>query len=187
VNDPVLIFDTGVLYDLVSSPTLSKAACEAWAGRTMWVPPSVRAEIHYRIKVRLKSLPPQLPGRAAGLLTSKLWKFEVLDLSQAETAEVVRLQAALGGRGNAGECEAAVICARRSPDALVLIDDTKSLPVLTSYVRRESGASMWTQRWVEAALDLRDGRFLTDDQVRSVVRELRSNDRPYVDDAALPV
>lgn len=179
----IIIVDTGIIYDLVASPTLSAATTAEWAGSRVLVPPSTPDELRYRDRVPLGSLPPELPRKGLGLINSKKSQFEVVnDMTAAERADVELLQSALGGDRlkNAAECEAVVLAAFRYPQALILLDDSSALDELCAYFERRTQRRLRYQHNVHLIEALgRRGRLSREESERSLA-ELRNKKRPFV-------
>ena len=179
----IIIVDTGIIYDLVASPTLATATTADWADSSVLVPPSTPDELRYRDRVPISSLPPELPRKGLGLITSKKSQFEVVsDMTDAERADVELLQGALGGERlrNAAECEAVVLAAFRHPQALILLDDAAALDELCAYFERKTGLRLRYQHNVHLIEALgRRGRLSREESERTLA-ELRQKRRPFV-------
>lgn len=179
----VIVVDTGIIYDLVASPTLSAATATDWAGSRILIPPSTPVELRYRDRVPIKSLPPELPKKGLGMISSKKSRFEVVnDMTDEERADVETLQSAIGGdrTKNAAECEAVVIAAHRHQGALILLDDASCLEVLASYFERRTGRKLRFQHNVHLIAALRRRGRLTEGTAEQTRTELRNKKRPFV-------
>lgn len=182
---PVIILDTGIVYDLVASKTLATAALTAWGAPSgdVWIPGAVFEELRYRIRVPHSSIPKELPRKAVGLIQSAQSGFRVVDdLTYEEWEQLTNLQMALGDPGrHAGESEAVVLAARRAPTALLLTDDRSSLQELAAYFARATGGRT-LQYMCNADLlaSLQRRGLLNDTQVATATKELRKKGRELV-------
>lgn len=177
--DHVLVADTGILYDLVASPELCAGVQILWAKATIWIPPSVIAELRHRQSNPGANVPPQLPTKALGLLQSNQWDFQPIVLTPSEQRRVNVLQRQLGDiNKHAGECEAAVYCARHRPPGTLLTDDLEGCRVLKAYVQAETGQPLVVHDNQDLLNILQEEGHLSDDQRSVAYQQLQAKDRP---------
>lgn len=142
---PTEILDTGFLLSLAVDRAYADAVRLLWADRELWVPGSVPDELRVRQNAPRPDIPPELPGRALGIIGSDAWGIVRKDLTDDEAREVISLQERIGGPGstrNAGEAEGAVLIARRDTSATLALDDASALPVLHHFVRINAGVAL---------------------------------------------
>jgi len=138
---PLVVLDTGFIISLAVDRRYADAVRALWETNELWVPASVPAELRLRRRYP-GEIPPELPGRALGIISSSRWAIKEVAPTDAEGLEIRTLQDRVGGPGtphHAGECEATVLIATRDSDALLALDDASSLPVLTRYLYERTG------------------------------------------------
>jgi hypothetical protein len=165
-----IVFDTGFLYSLAVTRQFSDVLFQRWgtAGHELWVPGGVVDEIRIRIN-KPGSLPPELPGRAHGMILSKSNNLEEIRLTDDELIEALALaetipkppgQQAAGGDDSRdeGESECAVLIAGRRPDAVLAIDERRCLPVVLRYIQQRTGkTAQQTSSHVTLETIIKDG------------------------------
>lgn len=185
---PVLLFDAGFLFSLAANQLYADVARDYWSGQHLWVPESVRDEIIYRRRNPHPKLPPELPGRAIGIITSSMWSFQVVEPTEAEKVEAIELRERIGGLGptdNMGECEAAVLLSHRDPMAVVALDDRSCLPQLDRYVLDTTGHHMAYVHTSTIIDELHATGQINDNQRHAIATPCLPKDAPCFDRARL--
>ncbi len=180
---PQVVFDTGFLMSLAVDRDYSDAVRSNWAGRTFWVPASVAAELRIRNAHPRADIPRELPRRALGIIASSAWNMTEVAPTDPENEEIRNLQERIGGPGNtenAGECEAAVLIARRDPSSLLAFDDPASLPVLAHYVVTETGQELKYVHTTTVITELVRGGHIDGNQQAAILKRLRQKGRPLI-------
>jgi len=143
----------------------------------------VRDELRVRAASPRRDIPPELPGRALGIIGSDSWDFKQVDSTEDEDKEVRVLQERIGGlgsTGNAGECEAAVLIARRDPTAVLATDDRSALLVLARYVLNVTGQMLRYVHTSSVIEELRAADRIDDETRDAIRRRLERKKRPLL-------
>ncbi len=141
----VIVFDTGFLLSLAAHRPYADAVCGYWSAEDLWAPEGLWAELRWRQRSPRPDLPPELPGRALGILASGQWRIRKQQLTEDEIAEATNIAARIGllsDPANMGESEATVLIANRCTGAILATDDKSALTVLDTHMRTKTGQGL---------------------------------------------